>query len=69
MQCPFCQEEIRAAASICRHCGNDLRIPDALIEENKELKEQLRALEHELDQLRKDQVRRDAPIRKLNVPA
>lgn len=52
MRCPFCAEDVRDDASVCRHCGNDLKVPEALISENKELKEQVATLQHKLEELR-----------------
>ena len=51
MRCPFCAEDVRDDASVCRHCGNDLRIPESLIEENAELKERVGELQRELTDL------------------
>jgi len=58
MPCPFCAEEIHPDAAICRCCGSDVKIPDVLLEENTELKQNLAALERELEQLRAEQARR-----------
>ena len=30
MRCPFCDEDVRDGAPVCRHCGNDLKIPESL---------------------------------------
>jgi len=51
VRCPFCSESVRADASICRHCGNDLKIPESLILENEELKERVADLRRELSDL------------------
>jgi hypothetical protein len=51
MHCPFCAEDVRDDASVCRHCGNDLKVPEALISENEELKEQVATLQRELKEL------------------
>jgi hypothetical protein len=57
MRCPFCAEEIRDEASVCRYCSNDLRIPEALKNENAELKQQVIDLQAELGALRAAQDR------------
>ena len=69
MRCPFCAEEILDDASVCRCCGNDLRIPDALKIENAELKQQVADLQAELDELRDAQTRRRNPGDKASPPA
>lgn len=51
MRCQFCAEDVRDDASVCRSCGNDLKIPEFLLAENAELKERARALQHELQEL------------------
>ena len=51
VRCPFCNEDVQVGASICRHCGNDLKIPESLTLENAELKERLASLRRELSHL------------------
>lgn len=51
VRCPFCNEDVQADASICRHCGNDLKIPESLTLENAELKERVANLRRELSDL------------------
>jgi len=51
MRCPFCAEEVRDEAAVCRHCGNYLVVPESLLAESVELKNRLAALQLELTQL------------------
>lgn len=51
MRCPFCAEDVHDDASVCRHCGNDLQIPQSLIDENDELKERVAGLQRDLSEL------------------
>lgn len=51
MRCPFCDEDVRDDAPVCRHCGNDLKIPESLIVENTDLKQRVASMERELTEL------------------
>jgi hypothetical protein len=51
VRCPYCNEDVRADASLCRHCGNSLKIPESLTLENAELKERVATLRRELSEL------------------
>lgn len=52
MECPFCAEEIKAEALVCRHCSHDLKVPATLREENQELTAKLAELQQEVRDLR-----------------
>jgi hypothetical protein len=58
MRCPLCAEENQEDALMCRACRNDLRVPEALLTENRELKQQIVELRTELEQLLAGRARR-----------
>ena len=47
MECPFCAEEVKDDAIVCKHCGRDLKIPKPLLEENAELVAKIGELQRE----------------------
>jgi hypothetical protein len=61
MECPFCAEEVKDEALVCKHCTRDLKIPKPLIEENQELIATIGELRLELDRLKAQLTRRQSP--------
>ncbi len=61
MECPFCLEQIKDDALLCKHCGSDLKIPKPLIEENQELIRRIDKLQLEVGALRAQLARRSSP--------
>jgi hypothetical protein len=52
MECPFCAEEVKDEALVCKHCSRDLKIPKPLIEENQELIATISELQLEMNRLK-----------------
>jgi len=72
MECPFCAGEVKDDAIVCKHCTRDLRIPESLLEENRELKNRVKGFhasiaeaERELKHLRSRVWRFGLPRRTL----
>src|SRR5580704_10889820 len=67
MECPFCIEEIKDDALVCKHCSRDLKIPKPLIEENRELSHRIDKLQREVSELRGQLARRSSSAKYWTV--
>jgi hypothetical protein len=68
MNCPFCLEEVKPEALVCRTCHRDLLVPKPLMEENQRLKDRVASLETELAEakraLPRERAAKPAPVAK-----
>jgi hypothetical protein len=67
MECPFCTEDTKDEALVCKHCGRDLRIVRPVVLEVQKLVADLDKLGRELDRVNARIYRRKHPWRHLAV--
>lgn len=53
MLCPFCAEEVKDEALVCKHCTRDIAIPKPVLLKNAELEKQVEGLKQEVDHLKR----------------
>lgn len=53
MLCPFCAEEVKDEALVCKHCTRDIAIPKPILEKNTKLEKQVEELTQEVAQLKR----------------
>ncbi len=52
MLCPFCAEEVKDEAIVCKHCTRDISVPKPILQKNEELEKKVWELQTELDGLK-----------------
>jgi hypothetical protein len=55
--CPFCAEEIKDQAVVCKHCHRDLAVQKPLVDENRVLREEIEDLKRQFNSLHRTALR------------
>lgn len=67
MECPFCTENVKDEALVCKHCGRDLRVVRPVALEVQDIVAELDKLRRELDHVNAKLYRRVHPFRYLAI--
>jgi len=59
--CPFCAEEIKDQAVVCKHCHRDLAVQKPLLDENRILRKEIEDLKRQFNSLHRTALR---PVRR-----